>query len=99
MPLEVEELTAFLVRLARIRQAPSTLADQGATSHYYARMPDRLLVSKDEAAAQLGVSVRTVERLVATGRLRQVHVERLARFRVSDLEAYVNSLAEDTAPD
>ena len=98
VPLEVEELTAFLVRLARIRQEPSTLADKGATSHY-TRLPDRLLVSKDEAAAQLGVSVRTVERLVATGRLRQVHVERLARFRVSDLEAYVNSLAADEAPD
>ena len=98
MPLEVEELTEFLVRLARIRQEPSALADQVGTLHY-TRMPDRLLVSKDEAAAQLGVSVRTVERLVATGRLRQVHVERLARFRVSDLEAYVNSLAEDTAPD
>ena len=98
VPLEVEELTAFLVRLARIRQEPSTLADKGATSQY-TRMPGRLLVSKDEAAAQLGVSVRTVERLVATGRLRQVHVERLARFRVSDLEAYVNSLAENTAPD
>jgi excisionase family DNA binding protein len=62
-------------------------------------MPDRLLVSKSEAAERLGVSVRTIERLVATGRLRQVHVERLARFRVSDLEAYVDSLADDAAPD
>ena len=58
-------------------------------------MPDRLLVTKAEAAERLGVSVRTIERLVATGRLPQVHVERLARFRVSDLEAYVNSLAEN----
>ena len=49
-----------------------------------------------EAAQRLCVSVRTVERLVATGRLPQVRVERLARFRVSDLEAYVNSLAETT---
>jgi excisionase family DNA binding protein len=98
VPREVEELTAFLARLARIRQEPSTLADQVQTPHH-TRMPDRLLVSKDEAAEQLGASVRTVERLVATGRLRQVHVERLARFRVSDLEAYVNSLADDEAPD
>lgn len=98
MPREVEELTAFLVRLARIRLEPSTLADQGGTP-ILTRVPDRLLVSKDEAAERLGVSVRTVERLLATGRLRQVQVERRARFRVSDLEAYVNSLAEDTAPD
>jgi excisionase family DNA binding protein len=60
--------------------------------------PDRLLVSKGEAAERLGVSVRTVERLVATGHLRQVHIERLARLRVSDLEAYVDSLTDNADP-
>ena len=61
-------------------------------------VPDRLLITKGEAAERLGVSIRTLERLVATGRLRQVRIERLARFRVSDLEAYVDSLAADAAP-
>lgn len=56
-------------------------------------------MTKGEAAERLGVSVRTIERLVATGRLRQVHVERLARFRVRDLEAYVDSLADGDAHD
>lgn len=56
-------------------------------------MPDRLLITKGEVAERLSVSVRTIERLVATGRLQQVYVERSARFRVKDLEAYVNSLA------
>jgi excisionase family DNA binding protein len=93
VPPEVEELAIFLVRVARIRQDPPTLADELGTAHY-AHMPNRLLVTKGEAAERLGVSVRTIERLVATGRLPQVHVERLARLRVSDLEAYVNSLAE-----
>ena len=98
VPREVEELAIFLVRLARIRQKPPTLADELESAHY-ARMPGRLLVTKGEAAKRLGVSVRTLERLVATGRLPQVHVERLARFRVSDLEAYVNGLAEYHAAD
>jgi excisionase family DNA binding protein len=40
-----------------------------------------MLVTKHEAAQLLRVSVRTVERLVAAGRLQQVQVERLARFR------------------
>jgi excisionase family DNA binding protein len=53
----------------------------------------RMLITKNEAAHRLGVSVRTVERLVAAGRLRQVQVERLARFRVGDLETFVNGLA------
>jgi excisionase family DNA binding protein len=98
VPHEVEELAIFLVRLARTRQDPPTLADALGTAHY-ALMPDRLLVAKGEAAGRLDVSVRTFERLVATGRLPQVHVERLARFRVSDLEAYVNSLPECHASD
>ena len=54
-------------------------------------------MTKSEAAERLSVSVRTVERLVATGRLPQVHVARLARFRVKDLEAYVDGLHEPQA--
>jgi excisionase family DNA binding protein len=98
VPGEVEELAHFLKHLARIRQGSSTLADEVATAQY-AFMPDRLLVTKGEAAQRLCVSVRTIERLVATGRLPQVRVERLARFRVRDLEAYVNSLGENHASD
>jgi excisionase family DNA binding protein len=98
VPPEVEELTAFLVRLARMRQDTPSPANGHAVAHY-AHVPERLLVTKGEAAERLAVSVRTIERLVATGRLRQVHVERSARFRVSDLEAYVNNLGEGDAPD
>jgi excisionase family DNA binding protein len=97
-PRDVEELTYFLVCLARIRHDPPLSASDSARGKD-ARMPDRLLVTKGEAAERLGVSVRTVERLVATGRLPQVHVERLARFRVSDLEAFVDSLTEVHGPD
>jgi excisionase family DNA binding protein len=62
-------------------------------------MSNRLLVTKSEAAERLSVSVRTIERLVSTGRLSQVHVERSARFRVQDLEDYVDSLRETTPDD
>jgi excisionase family DNA binding protein len=91
VPREVEELASFLTVLARVRQEPPRSAEVLGTAHP-APVPDRLLVTKSEAAERLGVSVRTVERLVATGRLRQVQIERLARFRVSDLEAYVRGL-------
>jgi excisionase family DNA binding protein len=96
VPREVEELTSFLVHLARVRQAPPVVAGSQQTDHD-AHVPDRLLVTKHEAAERLGVSVRTVERLVAAGRLRQVQVERLARFRVDDLEAYVHGLVGSDA--
>ena len=57
-------------------------------------MSDRRLVTKGEAAEWLSVSIRTIERLVATGRSPQVHVERAVRFRVRDLQAYVDGLSE-----
>ena len=95
VPREVEELTTFLVYLARIRHRPPTVAVMNGSRHAPS-VPDRMLVTKHEAAQVLGVSVRTVERLVAAGRLQQVQVERLARFRVGDLEAYVHGLAEAT---
>jgi len=93
VPRDVEELTSFLLQIARIRQDATPIADGRGTGHY-ASMPDRLLITKGEVAERLSVSVRTIERLVATGRLPQVHVEHSARFRVTDLEAYVNSLTE-----
>ena len=93
VPREVEELAAFLRRLARTRQEPPAVANTSATGQY-SRMPDQLLITKGEAAERLGVSVRTLERLVATGRVPQVQIERLARFRVKDLESYVDGLVE-----
>jgi len=97
VPPEVEELAVFLRRLVRTRQ-DSPLVAVPADTGQYSRMPDQLLITKGEAAERLGVSVRTVERLVATGRLPQVHVERLARFRVKDLESFVQGLV-DMRPD
>ena len=52
----------------------------------------RLLITKADAAEQLGISVRTVHRLIAAGKLPLVHVEGAARLRVADLEAYVDAL-------
>lgn len=92
VPREVEDLTTFLVHLARGRQTPPAVAEEQGIDHHPI-VSDRMLVTKNEAARRLGVSVRTVERLVAAGRLQQVQVERLARFRVDDLETFVNGLA------
>ena len=60
-----------------------------------ATVSGRLLLTKSEAAEQLGVSVRTLERLISAGRLPLVHVEGAARVRVADLGAYVQGLDAD----
>ncbi len=96
VPSELGMLTEFLVAVARTRPDPSTDADSVETGRYV-RMSNRLLVTKGEAAERLSVSVRTIERLVSTGRLPQVHVERSARFRVTDLEAFVNELRDNAS--
>ena len=97
VPAEVEELAGFLTWCVRARPQ-ATPVDGGGDAAHARRVADRLLVTKVEAAERLSVSVRTIERLVAAGRLPLVHVERAARFRVSDLEAYVHDLSEEHAP-
>jgi excisionase family DNA binding protein len=52
-----------------------------------------VLFDFDEVAARLHVSVRSVERLVADGRLRVVQLSpRERRVRPADLEAFIDSL-------
>lgn len=97
VPAEVEELAGLLTRCVRTRPR-TTPVDGGSDAAHPRRVADRLLVTKAEAAERLSVSVRTIERLVAAGRLPLVHVESAARFRVSDLEAYVHDLSEAQAP-
>ena len=53
----------------------------------------RLLMTKSGAANQLGVSLRTIERLISAGRLPLVHVQ--GGVRVADLGAYLQSLDAD----
>ena len=98
VPSEVMERAAFLSGLVSVRRDAPAAAKERPMLHD-AAVPERLLVTKGEAAQRLCVSVRTIERLVATGRLRQVHVERWARFRIRDLEAYVDGLDEGAGTD
>ena len=91
VPPAVEELTALLSMYVKTRQATTGM------DHEYRIGQDtpatrRLLITKQEAAEELGVSVRTVERLISAGKLPLVHVEGAARLRVADLEAYVDAL-------
>jgi len=58
-----------------------------------------LLVTKVEVATVLSVSIRTVERLIAAGRLPVVHVEGATRIRVEDLNTYVQGLTGGPSPE
>jgi len=52
----------------------------------------RLLYTFDEAADQLSCSPRQVRLLVEAGALDSVHIGRLHRIALSDLEEYVRGL-------
>jgi excisionase family DNA binding protein len=91
VPPMIDELAAFLTLYVRTRHAATGMDRNHGTSQDVPVMR-RLLITKAEAADQLGVSVRTVERLISAGRLPLVHVEGAARLRVADLEAYVDAL-------
>jgi excisionase family DNA binding protein len=52
------------------------------------------LLTIDEVADYLGVSTRTVRRLVALRAIAFVRINRQLRFRLSDVDAYVESQLE-----
>ena len=54
--------------------------------------PRRLLVTVDGAASMLNVGRSTLYQLIDRGDLRPVHIGRSVRFRVSDLEFFVEHL-------
>jgi excisionase family DNA binding protein len=90
-PAQIEDLIAFLAaRVMALHDVPM-LDPRRAASDPPAK-PRRLLITKSDAAELLGVSLRTIERLISAGRLPLVHVEGAARVRVADLEAYVQGL-------
>ncbi len=97
VPTEIEELAAIFVQHVRSR-LDQTIVDKSLWPTHAAAVAERLLVTKQEAAERLGVSERTIDRLVAAGRLPLVHVERAARLRVSDLESFVNELPKKPGP-
>jgi excisionase family DNA binding protein len=97
VPAQIEDLISFLADRVKARHDVLMLDPWRAAPDPPA-MSRRLLITKSDAAEQLGVSLRTIERLISSGRLRLVHVEGAARVRVTDLEAYVQGLAADGAP-
>lgn len=52
------------------------------------------LLSKKQVAARLGVSTRTVDRIVTTGDLTPIRVRRQIRFTEADLDAYIAVVRE-----
>jgi hypothetical protein len=94
VPREVEELAIFLVRLARIRQ----FQQMNTEGFIIVACPIGCWSPRRKPPSGSACRSGRSNAWSRPGRLPQVHVERLARFRVSDLEAYVNSLAENRLP-
>ncbi len=94
VPVQLEDLSIFLGGYVRqCHDVPPV--DLLKTRLDSSAVPSRLLLTKREAAEQLGVSLRTIERLISAGRLPLVHIEGAARVRVADLETYVQGLEAD----
>ena len=96
VPAMFTDLAGLLRDCVRARQATTTLCN-GTAECDHEPMAERLLLTKKEVADQLGVSIRTVERLVAANHIPLVSVEGARRIRVSDLGEYVDGLATTSA--
>ena len=59
------------------------------------RQIPKFLMTRDEAAWSLGISLRTLSTIVARGDLRPVHLGGKTLFRPADLDEYVEVTAHD----
>ena len=57
------------------------------------RDSDRILVKRDEAARRLSISVRKLDELLATGRIRAVRIDRAVRIPQSELDRIAGDAA------
>ena len=93
LPAALLDVAELLVILARARPDATSFADPlpGAEAGDMNRGQGGL-VEKREAAAILRLSVRQVERLIASGKLVAVKVGGRTRIRRADLDAFVAGL-------
>jgi hypothetical protein len=93
-PPELLTLAEFFTDCARVRQDPTSLARSVEVEDGVA-MSKHLMLTKREAAAELRISVRSLERILARldSGLRAVQVEGGVRIRRADLDAYVAGLS------
>lgn len=58
-------------------------------------MSEPLLLTIEEAAGRLRIHRSKLYELVATGELKSLHIGRLRRIKVTDLEAFINKLSSE----
>jgi excisionase family DNA binding protein len=88
-PAGFDELLVAATAHARPRQATP---DVDEVARLAQSRPMALMLTKEATAEALTVSPRTVDRLIADGRLAAVKVGHATRVRVEDLSRYVGSL-------
>ena len=93
-PAELLSLAEFFTDCATLRQDATRLASSGEPGDGGA-MTKHLMLTKREAAADLRISVRSLERILARpdSGLSAVQVEGGVRIRRADLDAYVAGLS------
>jgi excisionase family DNA binding protein len=94
VPAELDQLQQILTLRASRGQVGSSLDETVEALHdlVHGQRTPTLLTDLDGAAKALGVHRSTVKRLVASHELRAVHIGKLLRFRIADLDDFVDRL-------
>jgi len=90
---EITELATTLAKLAR-----SIAEREAAPSAPPARaLPERVMLTAEEAAEQLGIGRTLMFKLIRTGQIESVRIGRLRRVPASAIREYASRLINDSA--
>ena len=94
MPAELEDLQRMFRLRASTGHDGSYMDTLASDLHclIHGQYTPRLLEDLEGAAAALKLSESSVKRLVSTGELHAIHCGKLLRFRVADLQTFVDRL-------
>jgi excisionase family DNA binding protein len=88
------DITQLAATLAQLAQLAQTLAEQGRepTEPTAPRMPDRVLLTAEEATERLGIGRTLMFRLIRTGEIESIQIHRLRRVPTSAIDDYAARL-------
>lgn len=86
------DLTQLAETLARLAQALAEREPEPAPPQQARQMPDRVLLTVEEAAKRLGIGKTKAYELVKSGAIESVQIGRLRRVHVDAVNAYAAAL-------
>jgi excisionase family DNA binding protein len=94
-----QDLTQLAAQLAHLAQTLATQSQEPTPPPNVRAMPERVLLTAEEAAERLGIGRTFMFKLIRTGEIESVQIGRLRRIPASEIQNYADRLITGNVTD